>query len=77
MDAVKSGDVKINAATLYPYNVIETLERSSRDVAEAQWNALPNYVEGDNNFLVMATILVVSVSRICLPHNHLINCILS
>ena len=56
MDAVKSGDVKINAATLYPYNVIETLERSSRDVAEAQWNALPNYVEGDNNFLIMADV---------------------
>ena len=56
MDAVKSGDVKINAATLYPYNVIETLERSSRDVAEAQWNALPTYVEGDNNFLIMADV---------------------
>ena len=56
MDAVKSGDVKINAATLYPYNVIETLERGSRDVAEAQWNALPNYVDGDNNFLIMADV---------------------
>ena len=56
MDAVKSGDVKINAATLYPYNVIETLERSSRDVAEAQWKALPNYVEGDSNFLIMADV---------------------
>lgn len=56
MDAVKSGDVKINAATLYPYNVIETLERNSRDVAEAQWNALPNYVDGDNNFLIMADV---------------------
>lgn len=56
MDAVKSGDVKINAATLYPYNVIETLERNSRDVANAQWKALPNYVEGDNNFLIMADV---------------------
>ena len=56
MGAVKSGDAKINAATLYPYNVIEALERSSRDVAEAQWKALPNYVEGDNNFLIMADV---------------------
>ena len=56
MDAVKSGDVKINAATLYPYNVIEALERNSRGVAEAQWKALPNYVEGDNNFLIMADV---------------------
>lgn len=56
MDAVKSGDVKINAATLYPYNVIEALEKGNHDVAEAQWNALPNYVEGDNNFLIMADV---------------------
>lgn len=56
MDAVKSDDVKINAATLYPYNVIETLENGNRNVAEAQWKALPNYVEGDNNFLIMADV---------------------
>lgn len=55
MDAVKSGDAKINAATLYPYNVIETMY-GNRDVAEAQWKALPNYVEGDNNFLIMADV---------------------
>lgn len=55
MDAVKSGDVKINASTLYPYNVIETMY-GNRDVAEAQWKALPNYVEGDNNFLTMADV---------------------
>lgn len=55
MDAVKSGDVKINAATLYPYNVIETMY-GNRDVAEAQWKALPNYVEGNNNFLIMADV---------------------
>ena len=55
MDAVKSGDVKINAATLYPYNVIETMYGNC-DVAEAQWKALPNYVEGDNNFLIMADV---------------------
>lgn len=56
MDAVMSGDVKINAATLYPYNVIEALEHNNRSVAEAQWKALPNYVEGDNNFLIMADV---------------------
>ena len=55
MNAVKFGDVKINAATLYPYNVIETM-CGNREVAEAQWKALPNYVEGDNNFLIMADV---------------------
>ena len=57
MVAVKAGNVKINAATLYPYNVIETLDRGGhQSVAEAQWKALPNYVEGDNNFLIMADV---------------------
>lgn len=56
MDAVKSDDAKINATTLYPYNVIETLEKNRYDIAEAQWKALPNYVEGDNNFLIMADV---------------------
>ena len=55
IDTVKSGDVKINASTLYPYNVVETMY-GNRDVAEAQWKALPNYVEGDNNFLIMADV---------------------
>lgn len=55
MYAVKTGDAKINAATLYPYNVIETMY-GNRDVAEAQWKALPNYVDGDNNFLIMADV---------------------
>ena len=62
MNAVKSGDVKINAATLYPYNVIETMY-GNRDVAEAQWKALPNYVEGDNNFLIMADVSGSMIGR--------------
>lgn len=62
MDAVKSGDVKINASTLYPYNVIETMY-GNRDVAEAQWKALPNYVEGDNNFLIMADVSGSMIGR--------------
>ena len=63
---VKEGTAKINAATLYPYNILEDCHLSEdwstdrfyltnwNEVAEAQWNALPNYVEGENNILVMA-----------------------
>lgn len=53
MDAVKSGDVKINASTLYPYDIIEKLGSA---VCDEQWKALPNYVDGENNFLVMADV---------------------
>lgn len=62
MDAVKSGNVKINVATLYPYDVIETMY-GNRDVAEAQGKALPNYVEGDNNFLIMADVSGSMIGR--------------
>lgn len=58
MDAVKSGDVKINASTLYPYDIIENVFGHGPDygVCDEQWKALPNYVDGENNFLVMADV---------------------
>lgn len=66
IEKVKAGTAKINAATLYPYNILEDCQleedwrmdnfylRNWNEVAEAQWKALPNYVEGENNILVMA-----------------------
>lgn len=66
MEKVKAGTAKINAATLYPYNILEDCQlvedwssdsfycRNWNEVAEAQWKALPNYVQGENNILVMA-----------------------
>lgn len=58
MDKVKSGDAKINASTLYPYDIIEDVFGHGPDygVCDAQWKALPNYVDGENNFLVMADV---------------------
>ena len=65
LESLKKGEAKINASTLYPYDIMEkaglnmpyngNLQLSSLDaVLQAQWNALPNYVEGENNILVMA-----------------------
>lgn len=56
LNDVKEGKAKINASTLYPYDIIEKLNRSTNDTCELQWKALPNYVEGNNNFLVMADV---------------------
>lgn len=56
LNDVKEGKAKINASTLYPYDIIEKLDNSTNDTCELQWKALPNYVEGDNNFLVMADV---------------------
>ena len=65
--SLKKGETTIKATTLYPYDLIEKYLSVSRDffwygtpnfkldeVVEAQWKALPNYVEGENNFMVMA-----------------------
>lgn len=40
------GEAKINAGAVYPYDVLKSLEQGDCDVAQAQWNALPNYLEG-------------------------------
>ena len=60
MSKVEKGEVEIKSTTLYPYDLVEKymgwgatdLDRT----VEAQWKALPNYVEGENNFMVMADV---------------------
>lgn len=56
---VQKGEVKINASAIFPHDIIRSL-RASRDqvlvtASNEQWKALPNYLEGSNeNILVMA-----------------------
>ena len=66
IEKVKRGEETIKAATLYPYNIMESAELTDHwreriltleswdEVLEEQWKALPNYVEGENNIMVMA-----------------------
>lgn len=59
MDDVKSGKSEIKAGTLYPYDItLKYLLGAERDneVLEAQWKALPNYVEEGRNVLVVADV---------------------
>jgi hypothetical protein len=55
---VESGEEKINSSTLYPYDIIEKIlyKHEYNKVIEEQWKALPNYIEGENNILVMADV---------------------
>ena len=52
------GEVKINASTLYPYDIVEKIiyGRENNKVLEAQWKALPDYVEHGTNALIMADV---------------------
>lgn len=59
MTKVEKGEVKINASTMYPYDLVKPYLNYSRiedRVLEAQWKALPNYIEGENNVVVMADV---------------------
>lgn len=58
INKVSSGEQKINAATLYPYDIVEKILYQHEDskVLEAQWDNLPNYVDGDVNAVVMADV---------------------
>lgn len=51
-----NGEVKINASTLFPYDIVEKFlyGKENSKVLEAQWKALPNYVEEGTNVIVMA-----------------------
>jgi hypothetical protein len=48
IQAVKDGKVKINAGTLYPYELYNKAKEESNETIEALWNALPDYTRGEN-----------------------------
>jgi hypothetical protein len=50
--SVEKGEVKINAGAVYPYDIIKNLKQGSDTGANAQWNALPNYMEGNKEVLM-------------------------
>lgn len=66
VESLNKGEVKINASVLYPYNIVESYfqncskwgckTKTENAILEAQWKALPNYIEGENNILVMADV---------------------
>jgi len=45
--ALVDGETKINAAAVYPYDIIKSISHGGEKVvAQAQWDSLPNYMEG-------------------------------
>jgi len=45
-DDPKDADVKINADVLFPHDVMRTLYNGDKAIADAQFDALPNFMEG-------------------------------
>lgn len=44
---LKTGETKVNASVLYPYDVLKSIHAGDPDVALAQWEVLPNYLGSD------------------------------
>lgn len=54
--ALQDGTAKVNAAALYPYDVLKALENDHDEIiAKSQWDALPNYL-GEQNILPMVDV---------------------
>ena len=52
-----SGEAKINASVAYPYDVIRSMRNGDATVANEQWKALPNYLEGsDENIMPLVDV---------------------
>jgi hypothetical protein len=52
LDSLKKGETKINAGAVYPYDIIKNLNNGNSNGADAQWNALPNFLEGNKERLL-------------------------
>lgn len=59
IEDLNDGKTKVNASTLYPYDLVRNYmgwNSQNNLVAEQQWKALPNYISGENNIIVMADV---------------------
>lgn len=55
IDMAETGDVKINASTLYPYQIYKSVKSNYSKTLEALWNQLPDYTQGKNALVVADT----------------------
>lgn len=52
LTSLEKGETKINAGAVYPYDIVKNLKVGNTRGANAQWTALPNYMEGNNEFVL-------------------------
>ena len=51
-EGLKTGVARVNSSVLFPYDVLKSMRNGDADVAQAQWDSLPNLL-GEDNILPM------------------------
>jgi hypothetical protein len=53
IQSLKKGEVKVNAGAVYPYDITKNLRfGDNQDLANEQWKALPNWMEGSDELIL-------------------------
>lgn len=52
-EALKSGKETVHAAVLFPHDCVRTVKFGDREIADAQFDALPNYMEGTDEKIIV------------------------
>ena len=74
LDSVDKGESKINTGAIYPYDIIRNLKEGNVQGANAQWLALPNYME-DNHERVLPMVDVSPSMETLIGNNSNITCL--
>jgi hypothetical protein len=61
--SLTKGEAKINAGAVYPYDVVKSVKYGNNAVADQQWKALPNYLDGNDKRIL--PLIDVSGSMTC------------
>ena len=60
LQSLRKGESKVNASVLFPYDLVFDFLYGRNnyidEIAQKQWEALPEYVEGENKILIMADV---------------------
>ena len=52
-EKLKSGEEKVHASVLFPHDCIRTAKNGDKEMADAQFQELPNYLEGTNEKIIV------------------------
>lgn len=56
IEAVKTGEKKINVKTLFPYEIVRRARDNKNDTLDVMWDSLPDYTVGNEKAIVVADV---------------------